>query len=58
MAITVSAPKFEIADRKGNWERVKKGAVTKKGWLHYEHKDGTIGLKAPKQWREVLDVKF
>jgi hypothetical protein len=58
MAIRVSKPKFEIADNHGNWERVKKAEVTPKGWLHYELPDGTIGLKAPKTWREVLDVNF
>ena len=58
MAIAVSNPKFEISDNKGNWERVKKGAITPKGWLHYELPDGTVGLKAPKRFREVLDVQF
>jgi len=58
MSIRVSKPKYEISDRQVNWERVKKAEVTPKNWLHYELPDGTVGLKAPNAWREVLDVSF
>lgn len=51
MKIQGSKSKFEIADHRGNWERVRKGAVSADGWLHYTLADGTIGLKGPGQWR-------
>ena len=35
------------------WIRCKKAAVQPSGWLHYELKDGTIGLTPAKKWREA-----
>jgi hypothetical protein len=33
------------------WEHPTKAAEQSSGWLHYELKDGTIGLAQPKNWR-------
>jgi len=39
------------------WETVKKASIALKGWLHYELRDGTIGLAQPKNWRFALDSR-
>lgn len=35
------------------WYRCRKADPQPSGWLHYELRDGTIGLVPPKKWREA-----
>jgi hypothetical protein len=44
--------KYEILNSDGKWETVKKGQPDwREGWLRYELKDGTVGIKRPGTWR-------
>lgn len=42
--------KYQIKDGDG-WETCRKAAPQKPGWLHYELRDGTIGLAYGDKWR-------
>lgn len=37
----------------GVWYRTSKAMVMANGWLEYELRDGTVGLKRPGTWREI-----
>ena len=43
--------KYEVYISNGEWEQCKKAVPEPSGWLHYELKDGTIGLARPENWR-------
>lgn len=40
-----------------DWERVANAVEVDQGFLHYELKDGTIGLCKPGGWRKFTPVK-
>lgn len=47
-------PRYEVrfgSDIAPQWILAKKAAHMKRGWLHYELRDGTIGLAKPGTWR-------
>lgn len=47
---------YEILDG-GKWIKVKKAQEQSSGWLHYELKDGTIGLAPKKKWRSGIEFE-
>ncbi len=53
----MSTTKYEIRDGDG-WITAAKAVPVKKGWLHYQLRDGTNGLAQPKNWRIKLDPKL
>jgi hypothetical protein len=49
---------YQIRVNEDQWQNVLKGVVQANGWLHYELRDGTVGLASPKNWRSrVRSVK-
>lgn len=42
----------------GEWFVCQKAVETGKGWLHYQMRDGTNGMKRPGTWRVKLTKPF